>query len=148
MLPSKSKIRKTSNKTSNRKKVVEYEDSETSETDLESDEEEEEIIDEDFPDLQRNPTIDDYVLVLLQSKKRVVYYIAKILETENDIEYCVSYLKLKDRLNKTFIFPLEPDIGNVKLNDIKMILPRPCISGTKRLITYSFNVNLSLPNMQ
>ncbi|CAH2095091.1 unnamed protein product [Euphydryas editha] len=156
MLPSTSKIRKILNKRNNKRRIVLDEDSETSEaedlileseTDLESDEEDEQVIDEDFPDLQRKPMIDEYVIVLLQSKNRVVHYIAKIVEDYGDDEYGVSYLKLKDRLNKTFMFPLEPDMANVTLSDIKMILPPPCVSGTKRLIKYSFNVNLSLLNM-
>lgn len=159
MFPSTSKIRKTENKRNNKRKPVQEEDSETSEgeeiilesdTELESDEEDDqgnEIIDEDFPDLQRKPLVDEYVLVLLQSKKRVVYYIAKILEIDSDDEYCVSYLKLKDRRTKTFMFPIEPDMAHVKLSDIKIILPSPNVSGTKRLIKYSFNVNLSLLNV-
>lgn len=65
MFPSTSKIRKTENKRNNKRKPVQEEDSETSEgeeiilesdTELESDEEDDqgnEIIDEDFPDLQR-----------------------------------------------------------------------------------------------
>lgn len=164
MLPSTSKIRKKQTKRSNKKTVrVRKQDEESesevsevedmileSETEVDSDEEDdryEDIIDSDFPNLQRQPMVDEYVLVLLQSKKRVVYFIAKILDTEKDGEYCVSYLKLKDRLNKTFMFPLEPDMANVKLSDIKMILPPPRVTGTKRLVKYSFNVNLSLLNM-
>lgn len=42
------------------------------------------------------------------------------------------------------MFPLEPDTGNVKLGDIKLILTSPCVSGTKRIIVYLFSVNLSL----
>lgn len=65
MFPSTSKTRKTENKRNNKRKPVQEEDSETSEgeeiilesdTELESDEEDDqgnEIIDEDFPDLQR-----------------------------------------------------------------------------------------------
>lgn len=125
LLPPSKKNKKTP-KRRRTKRVVPAEDSSESseveeiildsETDLESDKEDNELVvlDENFPDLQRKPKIDEYVLVLLQSKKQVVYYIAKILETENDDEYCVSFLKLKDRLHKTFIFPLEPDMANVK----------------------------------
>ncbi|CAF4844387.1 unnamed protein product [Pieris macdunnoughi] len=139
ILPLTSKIRKTPYKKNMKKIVIPDDDSETSaggdiilesETDLESVEKDNqgyEIIDEDFTDLQRKPMINEYVLVLLQCKKRAVYYVAKILEIETDDEYCVSYLKLKDRQNKTFMFPLEPDMANVKVSDIKMILPPPCV---------------------
>lgn len=151
------KIRKTP-KQRRTKRVVPDEDSDSSEveeiildseTELDSDNEDNEmvVIDENFPDLQRKPKINEYVLVLLRSKKQVVYYIAKILETENDDEYCISFLKLKDRFRKTFMFPLEPDMANVKINDIKLILPPPCVTGTKRLIKYSFDVNFSFLNI-
>ncbi|KAL4712947.1 hypothetical protein ACJJTC_012017 [Scirpophaga incertulas] len=41
----------------------------------------------------------------------------------------------------------EPDMANLNLNGIKMILPPPSVTGTKHLMKYSFNVNLSLLNM-
>lgn len=90
------------------------------------------ILTENFEPLSRKPSENDYVLVLLQTKKLALYYVAQILEVINTEEYFVSYLKLKDSENMRFSMPLEPDFASVGAEDIKFILPSPQIHGTKR----------------
>lgn len=113
-----------------------------------SDDDDDRVIDENFSPLCQKLKLDDFVLILLESKKQAVYYVAKIVAEEADNEYLVSFLKLKREEQPCFIFPLEPDLAVVNLSDIKFILPPPKNTGTKRLTKYFFKVNLSLLNVK
>lgn len=115
--------------------------------------EEEIVLRDDFPPLQRSPRINDFVIILFKSKKDKIYYVAKILEFLDDDEECdfyVSYLKLKSKILQKFIEPKEPDTAGVNIDDIKFILPFPKIEGnnSRRQTTYKFPVDISLLNLR
>lgn len=98
-----------------------------------------------FEELQRNPTINDYVLVEFQSKQKV-FYIGKVTSCDassNEVE--VSFLRKSLKFDRHFVFPVQPDIAHVALQDVKMILPPPCVLGqTKRLQSFfKFEINFS-----
>lgn len=95
-------------------------------------EDEEIILNKDFPPLARNPRIKDFVIVAFASKKTAVFYVGQVLEEleSQDCDYYVSYLKLKSKAKQLFSVPKEPDTAGVHKADIKYILPRPKISGS------------------
>lgn len=138
------KKRKVPNKT---KRVILESSSSDSETSvvLESDSEESE---EGVPEiitfsLNRQPLPDDFVLVEFESKKRYVYYVAKVLKINDDI-VSVSFLR-KKFAGDIFYMPLVPDLADVNTNEIKTILPEPRINGsTSRQHSYlTFDVDMS-----
>lgn len=99
--------------------------------------------------LPQTPLEKDYVLVLFNTKKLEIYYVAKILEVINSEEYFVSYLRLKEKENLRFSMPLEPDLATVRVEDIKFILPLPQVNGTKnRNMTYHFPIHMSAINLR
>jgi hypothetical protein len=112
--------------------------------------EDEIIIDRNFAPLRRNPKVGDYVIVMIESERKKEYhYVAKILEEDDasDYDYFVSYLKVKSKVYFKFSEPIEPDTAGITKGDVKYILPKPKIDGTKRRqATYQFPVNLSLLN--
>lgn len=64
-------------------------------------------------------------------------------------DYCVSYLKLKSKWNKTFSEPMEPDTAEVNLKDIKYIVPSPKIEGSnRRQAILEFSVDMPLLNLR
>ncbi|KAK9879928.1 hypothetical protein WA026_008435 [Henosepilachna vigintioctopunctata] len=99
--------------------------------------------------LSHTPQEGEYVLVEFSTKKTQIYYVGIVLESRNEKwEYCISFLRQKS-INK-FHNPNEPDISYVKEHDIKLILPKPDISGsTSRQQSYlSFATDLSLLNIR
>lgn len=121
------------------------EDSETeiSEIDESEDEEEMFVVRGNFDKLTRNPVEDDYVLVVFDAKNIKVYYVAKIIEVDKPY-YGVSFMRLMNKETMKFRMPLEPDLANVQLKDIKMILPPPKINGTQnRNSAYNFPIRVA-----
>lgn len=124
------------------------------ETSAEEDVDWPEINPDDFEEIDRNPSKDDFVLVKLVDKENTrskgKYFIAKIVAPgDNDREYEVIFLRKSEKCYGSFTFPLIEDRSIVNLNDIKIILPPPSFSGgTKRLQSmYRFEINLSLLNV-
>lgn len=103
-------------------------DSDISEFDTELDEDRLPLITEKFKKLTRSPQEGDYVLVLLDSKKLKVYYVAKITEIIDANKYGVSFMRLKVKDNMKFYMPLEPNLSEIHIDEIKMILPQPLIN--------------------
>nr|CAI5851175.1 unnamed protein product [Callosobruchus analis] len=94
------------------------------------------------------PQEGEYVLVEFATKKKVLYYVGKILQTRNrDLEYQISFLR-QNHQNK-FRVPNVPDISFVKEDDVKLILPKPiCSRSTSRQQSfYSFPLDLSALNV-
>lgn len=83
--------------------------------------------------LQKDPEEGDYVLVEFQAKPELKYYVGKVIgekDHEGDLE--VSYLRRSLKCETKFVMPNIPDLNSVSINDIKMILPKPTSSGTRR----------------
>lgn len=99
--------------------------------------------------LARQAEQEEFVLVLFCTKRQKVFYIAKILDTLNhNMEYYVSFLRLKFKSQQQFCMPDVPDLAFVKEEDVRFILPNPTISGTARRHSYyKFSVDLSLLKM-
>lgn len=104
-----------------------------------------------FEELDREPTIDDYVLVEFSCKKNL-YYIGQVTkEKDNEGDYEVTFLrKCKKSVGTKFVHPAVPDIASICTKDIKMILPQPVASGkTKRQQAFlSFEIDFKFMNMQ
>lgn len=49
----------------------------------------------------------------------------------DETTYVASFMRVKSKLIMKFCMPLEPDLAEIKIDDIKMILPLPKINGTK-----------------
>lgn len=123
--------------------VLEDSETEISEIDESKDEEEMFVVRGNFDKLTRNPVEDDYVLVVFDAKNIKVYYVAKIIEVDKPY-YGVSFMRLMNKETMKFRMPLEPDLANVQLKDIKMILPPPKINGTQnRNSTYNFPIRVA-----
>lgn len=102
---------------------------------ISSEGEENNVLDDNFLSLSRDPREGEYVIVAFTSKKSKVYYVAKILEKiddDNDCEFLVSYLKLKSKVQQKFIDPVDIETVGVSMQDIKYILPAPRFEGTSR----------------
>uniref|UniRef100_A0A6P7GSV0 Uncharacterized protein LOC114341773 n=1 Tax=Diabrotica virgifera virgifera TaxID=50390 RepID=A0A6P7GSV0_DIAVI len=97
-----------------------------------------------------NPNVEDYVLVEFHPPRSIVYYVGKILQIEQDGEYRISFLRLKDKYSEQFVMPNVPDVASVNKKDVKYILPRPKLCGsTKRQQSYfAFTVSFSLLNIR
>jgi hypothetical protein len=113
------------------------------------------ILDGNFTLISRDPKVDEFVLVLFPYKKTFVYYVAKVLETiddnEDESDFFVSFLRLKNRTQQTFCEPIMPDTAGIRVRDIKYILPDPKIIGSSRRQTsFSFEVHfdMSLLNLR
>nr|CAI5826560.1 unnamed protein product [Callosobruchus analis] len=94
------------------------------------------------------PQEDKYVLVEFATKKKISYYVGKILQTRNkDLEYQISFLR-QNQQNK-FRIPNVPHISFVKEDDVKLILPKPTCSGStsRQQSFYSFPLDLSALNV-
>lgn len=112
-------------------------------------EEEEQPVESDtFPPLSRNPEEGEYVLVEFNAKE-ATYYIGKILTViDKDQEFGISYLRKSSKVLGKFVLPQVPDLSSVCRDDIKMILPKPTYSGTKRQQNYlEFAVDLFMLKM-
>lgn len=93
----------------------------------------------------------DFVIVIFPGKKQNVFFVAKILNLRNqDLEYYVSFLRLKNNSVDLFHFPTVPDVSYVKEDDIKMILPKPrlCGSTIRQQSYFQFAVNFSELNIR
>lgn len=88
---------------------------------------EDEILSKEFSPLPRDPKEGDFVIILIDTqRKKKYYYVARILEKSDDVnyDYYVSYLKLKSKIYHKFVDPIEPDMAGVLTADIKYsILP-------------------------
>lgn len=123
-------------------------DSDISEFSEELDEDGLPLVTEDFKKLTRSPKEGDYVLVLLDANKLKVFYVARITEVINTNKFVASFMRLKVKDNMKFHMPLEPDLSEIHMKEIKMILPLPQINGSKlRNSTYVFPVRVT-PNMK
>lgn len=112
-----------------------------------SDDDEFMVISGKFEDLNHKPRENDYVLVLFHTKKINVYYVAVIVEVIDVQRYMVSYMRVKSKQNMKFTMPVEPDLAEVNISEIKMILPSPKITGTKsRNSFYIFPIRVA-PNL-
>ncbi|KAK4887561.1 hypothetical protein RN001_003832 [Aquatica leii] len=104
-----------------------------------------------FEELDKDPDPNDFVLVQFNAKKEMVFYVGKVVQTENlknEIE--VIFLRKARKFTGHFVFPNIPDISMVSTEDIKMILPPPTLLGsTKRLQSYyKFEINVGSLNMR
>lgn len=104
-----------------------------------------------FEELQGDPVVGDYVLIEFKNDKRIVYFIRQVTQRkddDNDVE--VSFLRKSSKVKGKFVVPNVPDMSSVSIGDIKMILlnPKPC-GGTKRQQSYyTFEIDFSLINIQ
>lgn len=95
------------------------------------------------------PQEGEYVLVEFATKKTKIYYIGKVIESRNrKLEYYISFLRQKG-VNK-FRMPNEPDLSYIRENDIKLILPKPTVTGStsRQQSFFSFAIDLSLINIR
>lgn len=124
--------------------VPELSETEISDMEVSEDDEEIPVIRGNFENLTRRPVANDYVLVIFKAKNIDVYYVAKIIEVDDEDNYGVSFMRLLNKENMKFRMPIEPDLANVTLNEIKMILPLPKINGTEsRNSTFSFPIRVA-----
>ncbi|KAK4871565.1 hypothetical protein RN001_015689 [Aquatica leii] len=75
-----------------------------------------------FEELDKDPDPNDFVLVQFNAKKEIVFYVGKVVQTENlknEIE--VIFLRKARKFTGHFVFPNVPDISMVSTEDIKMI---------------------------
>jgi hypothetical protein len=103
-----------------------------------------------FEELDKDPEPGDFVLVQFEAKNNV-FYVGKVVNLQkltNDIE--VNFLRKSAKIGDHFVFPHEPDVSTVPLEDVKLILPPPVLLGrTKRLQEYHrFEINFSNLNMR
>lgn len=96
--------------------------------------------------LDREPTVNDYVVVRFSNQ---VHYVAQILTNKDTAgDYQVSFLRKREKVNG-FTFPDVPDVAMVNLSDIIMLLPAPIRMQTKRLSRYlCFSVNFDNINIR
>lgn len=103
-----------------------------------------------FEELDREPILGDFVLVLFETKIAVFYIgqVAKEKDLENDIE--INFLRKSLKDERHFVFPVVPDVASVSLDDIKMILPTPtCLGKTKRLqSSFKFELDFTSLNIR
>lgn len=100
-----------------------------------------------FPELDKEPSINDYVLVEFKKKANIIYYVGKILQQKNyKNEFEVNFLRRSTKSRNSFVFPVEEDIGLVLESDIKLILSKYLVLGqTKRQQSLiKFEINLSM----
>lgn len=97
------------------------------------------VIRGNFQKFSRKPVVGDFVVVAFNTNKTKVYYVAEIIKIRDYNTYGASFMRIKNKELMKFTMPLEPDLAEVKLNDIKIILPSPKINGSKnRNTTYNF----------
>ncbi len=91
---------------------------------------EEEQVFEKF--LRQKGAPNDYILVMFETEKKPVFYIAQILVVHEE-EYYVSFMrKTTGNINNvTFSFPKEVDTAFTRKKDAILVLPPPTSSGTK-----------------
>ncbi|KAK9693017.1 hypothetical protein QE152_g34500 [Popillia japonica] len=63
----------------------------------------------EFTELEKEPNINDFVLVqFTESLKATIYYVGKILREEEN-EFVITFLRKSNKSLNTFTFPLEED---------------------------------------
>lgn len=103
-----------------------------------------------FEELDRDHFEGDYVLVefkILKPKSKLVFYVGKIIKNiDDDGALEISFLKKKYKKSEPckFVLPDIPDLASININDIKVLLPPPKISGktSRQQSFYSFEVDL------
>lgn len=78
---------------------------------------------------------DDFIIVKFPTDKKTFYrhYVAKILDTyESNQEFSVSCFRTNDK--RVFVFPNEPDISDVILEQIVGVLPAPISCRRGRIV--------------
>lgn len=149
---------KSKQSTSNNKKqrTKNDKDEETSEEEIDSDvlmedesdddiEYREEVDPSGFEELDKKPSLGDFVLVEFKAKKPI-YFLGKVITEKNlTNELEIRFLRRSLKDDQHFIFPVLPDESFIPISDIKMILPPPLSLGTtKRLqCTYKFELNFN-----
>lgn len=102
--------------------------------------------------LDREPVLNDYVLVKFEVKSRSsCYYLGKIIGNKNqNDELEISYLRLLSKCSSKFVCPDKPDFALVALKDIKLILPEPILLGhtSRQRSAIVFNVDFSSYNIK
>lgn len=73
--------------------------------------------------IDRNFKINDFVLVMFNTKKIVVHYVGQIVDISHTMA-TIKFMRLS-KLRNTFFFPDVDDIASVPLEDIKTKLPIP-----------------------
>lgn len=102
------------------------------------------MVTENFKRIDRKPQEGDYVMVGFETKKLEIFYVALITEVISANAYGVSFLRVKNKTEMKFYSPLEQDLSEIRMTDIKMILPQPKINGTKsRNSFYVFPLRVS-----
>lgn len=80
-------------------------------------------------DLERDPEVNEFVLIRFVNN---IFYVGKIIsEKDEENDFVVSYLRKNEKSG--FKWPIVPDLASVNLTDIVMILPNPEKKTTKRL---------------
>lgn len=109
-------------------------------------EQDESVLDPDkFPDkLDAMPNEGNFVLVQFDTHNKKVFYIGKVIDEGKGREIVVSYLRRSTKVKNGFRLPDVADIATVDINDVKMILPQPSFTGTKRQQgVYKFELDFS-----
>lgn len=84
---------------------------------------EEDLDEDDVIMIDRNFKINDFVLVMFNTKKIVVHYVGQIVDISHTMA-TIKFMRLS-KLRNTFFFPDVDDIASVPLEDIKTKLPIP-----------------------
>ncbi|CAA3019261.1 Hypothetical predicted protein [Olea europaea subsp. europaea] len=86
-----------------------------------------------FLPLDRTPKEEEYVLTACPGKKGDLFYVAKVIkELDDDGDLEISYLRKSNKTRGKFVIPNVPEMCSIPLADVRMILPPPSCSGTKR----------------
>lgn len=104
----------------------------------------------EFTELEREPNINDFVLVqFTESLKTTIYYIGKILREEEN-EFVITFLRKSNKCLNAFTFPLEEDVSSTPKKDVNLILSKYLVVGkTKRQQNIiRFEINLSSLNIR
>lgn len=82
--------------------------------------------------------LNDYVLVKITSKKIKKYFVALIVEREEDQHtFFVKFMKKTAGSTLKFIFPVIEDLGIIKTEDIVLRLPQPEILRRGEFYTFT-----------
>lgn len=134
MLQRKTRVTRLTQESASEEKlgiVPEISETEISDMDVSEDDEEMLVVRRNFEKLTCKPA-EDYVLVVFEAKNINDYYVgqwARLLKFT--IPTTVSFMRIINKETMKFQMTLEPDLANVQLKDIKMILPQPKIKETK-----------------
>lgn len=95
--------------------------------------------------LNKEPEVGDFILVLFEDKKKNIYYVGEILCKNEAGEFEVKFLRKSLKYDNSFIFPITEDISLITVEKIKIVLPKPThVGSTMRQQSYlKFEVNFS-----